>query len=172
MSTQLLIPQCADFDREIDREFERLVHNDAGPVPMCEEQKMILRIINRHRGAERPIPLSALCDEVSRMLSRQKGKSIEISRRRVEDYVASLVNIFHVRIGSSRGKNHGYYWIRTPEELDRTTQIYVGEIQQLARRVRALCGKEYVAELFGQMQITFTNSDLPTGDTEARRLNG
>jgi hypothetical protein len=153
LSTQLQIPQCVDFDREIDRQFERLVHNDAGAVPMCDEQKMILRILNRHRGKENPIPLALLRDEVSRELSKQKGRLIYVSRRRIEDYVASLVKIFRIRIGSSRGVNHGYYWIRTTEELDRTTQIYTGEIRELALRVRALRGEQFVAELFGQMRL-------------------
>jgi hypothetical protein len=169
VSTQLLIPQCADFDREINQQFERIVHNDNGPLPLCDEQKAILRILNRHRGAERPIPLAALVEEASLMLSRQRNRTVTLSRRTVEDYVASLVKIFRVRIGSSRGKNNGYYWIRTPEELDRTTRLYTGEIRELALRVRALNGDQYVAELFGQMQITFTNSDLPT---ETQRHGG
>jgi hypothetical protein len=153
VSTQLQIPQCVDFDREINQIFERLVHNDAGHLPLCEEQKQILRILNRHRGNENPIPLAVLREQVSREMSKQKGWVVYVSRRKIEDYVASLVKVFRVRIGSSRGANHGYYWIRTSEELERTTAIYTGEIRELALRVRALNGDEFVAELFGQMRL-------------------
>jgi hypothetical protein len=140
-SEQLVFAECQTFDAEIDRQFELLIHQGKGPFPLCLEQKAILRILNRHRGQERALPLEQLCVET------------DLPRRRVEGYIASLVSDFLVRIGASRGKNHGYYLIRTAEELEKTSRIYENEIRSMARRVRVLKGKQFVAELLGQMKL-------------------
>jgi hypothetical protein len=116
----------------------------AGPWPATDLQRELLRILLYHSGAQRAISLHALMVKLDRVL-----KPIP-TEREIKDAIRSLVVDFKVRIGASRSKPFGYFFVTTPQEARDAAHLYISEIRELARRVRVLLDPHDVAELEGQ----------------------
>jgi hypothetical protein len=147
-SVQLGFPELADFERETRQQiqdllFPRLAKESARPVPLpaTKEQQKLLWILRSHFGRQRAIPLQQLCE------------ATEIGEREVKDQMRSLVVDFKVRIGAARTQPYGYYLVTTADEAREAAQVYESEIIELAKRVRVLRGKHFVAELLGQLRL-------------------
>lgn len=116
----------------------------SGPWPATDLQRELLRILLYHSGAQRAIPLHALMVKLDRVV-----KPIP-TEREIKDAIRSLVVDFKVRIGASRSKPFGYFFVTTPQEARDAAQIYISEIRELARRVRVLLDPHDLVELEGQ----------------------
>lgn len=68
----------------------------------------------------------------------------------MKDAIRSLVVDFKVRIGASRSKPFGYFFITTPQEARDAAHLYISEIRQLGRRIRVLLDPHDLGELEGQ----------------------
>jgi hypothetical protein len=119
----------------------------AGPWPATDLQRELLRILLYHSGAQRAISLHALMVKLGRVL-----KPIP-TEREIKDAIRSLVVDFKVRIGASRSKPFGYFFITSVEEALGTARSYISEIRELALRVRVLLDPHDLRELAGQRWI-------------------
>jgi hypothetical protein len=70
-----------------------------------------------------------------------------------------LVVDFKVRIGASRSKPFGYFFVTTPQEARDAAHLYISEIRELARRVRVLLDPHDVAEMEGQSWLPLLLSE-------------
>jgi len=120
----------------------------SGPWPATDLQRELLRILLYHSGAQRAISLHALMVKLDRVI-----KPIP-TEREIKDAIRSLVVDFKVRIGASRSKPFGYFFVTTPQEARDAAHLYISEIRELARRVRVLLDPHDLAELQGQPWIT------------------
>jgi hypothetical protein len=116
----------------------------SGPWPATDLQRELLRILLYHSGAQRAISLRDLMVKLDRVI-----KPVP-TEREIKDAIRSLVVDFKVRIGASRSKPFGYFFVTTPQEARDAAHLYISEIRELARRVRVLLDPHDVAELEGQ----------------------
>ena len=116
----------------------------SGPWPATDLQRELLRILLYHQGAQRAITLQALMAKLERVV-----KAIP-TERDIKDAIRSLVVDFKVRIGASRSKPFGYFFVTTPQEARDAAHLYIAEIRELARRVRVLLDPHDLVELEGQ----------------------
>jgi hypothetical protein len=116
----------------------------SGPWPATYLLRELLRILLFHSGAQRAISLGALIVKLSRVLKHTP------TEREVKDAIRSLVVDFKVRIGASRSKPFGYFFVTTPQEARDAAHLYISEIRELARRVRVLLDAHDLSELEGQ----------------------
>jgi hypothetical protein len=122
----------------------RAVMLGSGPWPATDLQRELLRILLYHSGAQRAISLGALIVKLSRVI-----KTVP-TEREIKDAIRSLVVDFKVRIGASRSKPFGYFFVTTPQEARDAAHLYISEIRELARRVRVLLDPHDLSELEGQ----------------------
>jgi hypothetical protein len=116
----------------------------SGPWPATDLQRELLRILLYHSGAQRAISLHALMVKLERVV-----KPVP-TEREIKDAIRSLVVDFKVRIGASRSKPFGYFFVTTPQEARDAAHLYISEIRELARRVRVLLDPHDLSELEGQ----------------------
>lgn len=78
-----------------------------------------------------------------------------LSERAVKAAVKALLEDHDVAIGSSRGKDHGYFLIVNDAAAAAATRPLLAEIRSLARRCRALDPRtsRYLRGLLGQMEV-------------------
>ena len=69
--------------------------------------------------------------------------------RELQDVIKHLIEDHGVLIASATGRNHGYYYPVTEDELISARAQIIHRIQSLARRLRAI-DKEAYEEIFGQ----------------------
>lgn len=125
----------------------------AGPWPLTELQREMLRILLFHQGAHAAIPLRDLMGKLDRILTPIP------TEREVKEAARGLVVDFKVRIGASRSGRVGYYLITSSEEARDSARPYISEIRQLARRVRVLLDPHDYAELAGQLRLEQDDAD-------------
>ena len=106
----------------------------AAPVPLTDAESRILSLIQR--GRENAISMSALAEAVG------------IATRELQDVIKHLIEDHGVLIASATGKNHGYYYPVTEDELVSARAQIIHRIQSLARRLRAI-DKEAYETIFG-----------------------
>jgi hypothetical protein len=116
----------------------------SGPWPATDLQRELLRILLYHSGAQRAISLDALMVKLERFFVPVP------TEREIKNAIRSLVVDFKVRIGASRSKPFGYFFITTPQEARDAAHLYISEIRELARRVRVLLDPHDLGELEGQ----------------------
>lgn len=116
----------------------------SGPWPATDLQRELLRILLYHSGAQRAIPLHALMVKLDRVIKPTP------TEREIKDAIRSLVVDFKVRIGASRSRPFGYFFVTTPQEARDAANLYISEIRELARRVRVLLDPHDLSELEGQ----------------------
>ena len=105
------------------------------PVPLTDIESRVFSLIQRGRG--NAISMSALAEAVG------------IATRELQDVIKHLIEDHGVLIASATGKNHGYYYPVTEDELISARAQIIHRIQSLARRLRAI-DKEAFEEIFGQ----------------------
>jgi predicted ArsR family transcriptional regulator len=135
------------FDRngEIEaRVHELLFTRDLKPFPITDEQRALLRILSGHKGAAFAITIAELLKLSS--LSHLDARAIKLAAR-------GLVVDYGLPVVGMRRPPYGYYLAITPDELAEAIRPLIGEIKQIARRVRALQGSDYVREMLGQIPI-------------------
>lgn len=140
MTDQLQFEAFADHEAELLQQIGNLLLGK-GPWPLTRDQKNLLYAMKFHCGRAKAVQLARLCE-----LTRLK-------EREVKNLMRSLVVDFKVRIGAARTEPYGYYLITTAEEAKEAAQVYESEIIELAKRVRVLRGREFVAELLGQIRM-------------------
>lgn len=140
MTDQLQFEAFADREAEVLTQIGNLLLGK-GPWPLTPEQKTLLYAMEFHIGRAKAVQLARLCE-----LTRLKD-------REVKNLMRSLVVDFKVRIGAARTEPYGYYLIVTADEAKEAAQVYESEIIELAKRVRVLRGREFVAELLGQIRM-------------------
>lgn len=119
-----------------------LLYGQPQPVPpLTREQRELLRRLVFHVGHRSPI--------TRRTLEERAG----LNEREVKAAIRDLVIVHQLPIGASRGKDHGYFLVDSPEDVEIAISPLEGEIRELARRVRILGGKERLAELCGQLPL-------------------
>jgi hypothetical protein len=133
----------------------------AGPWPATDLQRELLRILLYHSGAQRAISLHDLIVKLSRLMTPLP------TEREIKDAIRSLVVDFKVRIGASRSKPFGYFFVTTPQEARDAAHLYISEIRELARRVRVLLDPHDLAELQGQPWITALLTEQDADPKEA-----
>ena len=116
----------------------------SGPWPATNLQRELLRILLYHSGAQRAISLRDLIVKLERLI-----KPVP-TERDIKDAIRSLVVDFKVRIGASRSKPFGYFFVTTPQEARDAANLYISEIRELAKRVRVLLDAHDLSELEGQ----------------------
>jgi hypothetical protein len=116
----------------------------SGPWPATDLQRELLRILLYHQGAQLAISLHDLMVKLERIVKNTP------TEREIKEAVRSLVVDFKVRIGSSRSKPFGYFFVTTPQEARDAAHIFISEIRELARRVRVLLDPHDLGELEGQ----------------------
>jgi hypothetical protein len=116
----------------------------SGPWPATDLQRELLHILLYHQGAQRAISLHDLMVKLERIVKNTP------TEREIKEAVRSLVVDFKVRIGSSRSKPFGYFFVTTPQEARDAAHIFISEIRELARRVRVLIDPHDLGELEGQ----------------------
>jgi hypothetical protein len=116
----------------------------SGPWPATDLQRELLHILLYHQGAQRAISLHDLMVKLERIVKNTP------TEREIKEAVRSLVVDFKVRIGSSRSKPFGYFFVTTPQEARDAAHLYISEIRELARRVRVLLDPHDLGELEGQ----------------------
>jgi hypothetical protein len=119
----------------------------AGPWPVTELQREVLRVLLFHQGALNAICLRDLMGKLDHVLTPIP------TEREIKDAVRGLVVDFKVRIGASRSRPAGYFLITSSEEARDSALPYISEIRQLARRVRVLLDPHDLAELAGQLRL-------------------
>jgi hypothetical protein len=119
-----------------------------GPWQATDLQRELLRILLYHSGAQRAISLRDLIVKLNRLITPIP------TEREIKDAIRSLVVDFKVRIGASRSKPFGYFFVTTPQEARDAAHLYISEIRELARRVRVLLDPHDLGELAGQQWIT------------------
>ena len=127
----------------------RVLCGSCGPWPPTDLQREMLRILLFHQGAQSPILLRDLMGKLQRVITPLP------TEREIKDAARGLIVDFKVRIGASRSKPYGYFLITTPQEARDAAALYIGEIRELARRVRVLLEPHDLAELAGQSGLTF-----------------
>ena len=105
------------------------------PLQLTDVEVQVLFLIQR--GRENAISMSALAGAVG------------ISTRELQDVIKHLIEDHGVLIASATGKNHGYYYPVTEDELISARAQIIHRIQSLARRLRAI-DREAFEEIFGQ----------------------
>jgi hypothetical protein len=146
-SPQLGFPQLVDYERETLQQIQHLLYPSGQeipgvtPLPLTEDQRRLLIVLRSHSGRQRAIPLAIICEQT------------KLGEREVKNLMRSLVVDFKVRIGAARTQPNGYYLITNAEEAREAAQVYESEIVELAKRVRVLRGKHFMAELLGQLRI-------------------
>jgi hypothetical protein len=130
-----------------DAHARRVLYSGAGPWPLADLQREVLRAMLFHPGAARAIPLRDPLAKVARSLKDAPAE------RDVKDAVRSLVVDFKVRIGSSRSQPWGYYLITSVEEARDAAHPFIEEIKKLAQRVRVLLDPHDLAEFENQLSL-------------------
>jgi hypothetical protein len=123
------------------RVLELINSRDTKPWPLTEDQRALLHVLRWHKGADRAITIAML------------DAKLNIDVRGIKDAVRSLVVDFGLPIVGSRRQPYGYYIAITAEEIAEAIRPLRGEIIQIARRVRALRGNEFLRELLGQIPM-------------------
>jgi hypothetical protein len=136
-----------------DAHARRVLYSGAGPWPLTDIQREVLRAMLFHSGAARAIPLRDLIAKLARAGSSITSKPLIASERDVKDAVRSLVVDFKVRIGSSRSQPWGYYLITSVEEAREAAHPFIEEIKKLAQRVRVLLDPHDLAEFEHQLSL-------------------
>jgi hypothetical protein len=127
----------------------------SGPWQATDLQRELLRILLYHSGAQRAISLHALIVKLERVSSSSVNLITPIpTEREIKDAIRSLVVDFKVRIGASRSKPFGYFFVTTPQEARDAAHPYISEMRELAKRVRVLLDPHDLGELAGQQWIT------------------
>jgi hypothetical protein len=146
-SRQLGFPELVDYERETLQQIQHLLYPSGQerpgitPLPLTEDQRRLLAVLRVHCGRRSAIPLATICERT------------KLGEREVKNLMRSLVVDFKVRIGAARTQPYGYYLVTTAEEAREAAQVYESEIIELAKRVRVLRGKHFVAELLGQLRL-------------------
>lgn len=139
----------ADF--QADREIMALISGHGTGrfgEHLSAEESAVLKIVRFHTSSANPITIRAL---------RERTK---LSERQIKDCVRTLRLNFRVAIGSSRnGERGGYFLILTPEDMSIFLSSAMRQIQAELEVVRAIAGPERVAELLGQISLTFTHEE-------------
>lgn len=79
------------------------------------------------------------CHGLENAVSNRKLAALTgIEERKAQDLVKHLVEEHHYPIGSATGKPHGYYWITTAEEQERSEKQLEHRIISTARRLARL----------------------------------
>jgi hypothetical protein len=123
----------------------------SGPWPATDLQRELLRILLYHSGAQRAVSLRDLIVKLERVSNSSVNLLKPVpTEREIKDAIRSLVVDFKVRIGASRSKPFGYFFVTTPQEARDAAHLYISEIRELARRVRVLLDPHDLSELEGQ----------------------
>jgi len=86
----------------------------------------------------------------------------ERSAREIKARVKELIEFHGVKIGSSRRVGqHGYFLIMSEEDQLEAERPLVGELTSIVRRLRALRSKQWVARLWGQLQLELDKAAAP-----------
>lgn len=130
------------FDRalEIDRRIDELLYTqDLKPFPITKQQREILRLMKWHKGIDRSLTIAVLSGKLS------------LSERKIKDAVRGLVVDFGVPIMGLRRAPYGYFVAVNFEEISEGMSTLKSEIVEIARRVRAVEGSNYLKEMLGQV---------------------
>lgn len=95
------------------------------------------------RGRDNAISMGDLSDAVAGCLERS------FPTRELQDIIKHMIEEHGILICSSTGKNHGYYFPETQEDLDRGRNQLINRIRSTAARLKAVDKKAY-EEIFGQ----------------------
>lgn len=79
-----------------------------------------------------PVPLITLQNLIYR------SSQILMSDRTIKRAIALLIEKYGIAVGASRTDNHGYFFVRTPEQSQAAIRPLLAEIRSLARRCRIL----------------------------------
>ena len=110
-------------------------------IPAKASERRIYDLIATHRGHASPISIETL--------HRITG----MSERGIKGAVAELIVTHRVLIGASRQEPVGYFMIESDEDREVASAPLMGQIIQMARRLRAINGKQNVREWLGQLSI-------------------
>ncbi len=125
----------------------QLLHDDHVrqlQIPLTPEEHKVLRQLLFHIGHRSALP--------RRDLERRVG----IGEREVKEVVRNLVVTHGVAIGARRGKDHGYFLVATPEDLEIAGGPLISEAREIWRRLKVLYGPTRVAEIYGQLTLDNT----------------
>jgi hypothetical protein len=122
----------------------------------------ISRIILQHQGAESPITIEAIAQQLWPrewwfVRGESHGFPIYPYRAKIQRAIKAAVRKLRRagrKIGSARGKQAGYYMITSTSDLARTVRPLLEQAIDELRTIEALTGKgHYVAELEGQLRL-------------------
>ncbi len=103
---------------------------------------LFIAIISGHKGQARAI-------SVPEMAAR-----LGVSTRVAQQIKAAAVEQ-GMLIGSSCGKNHGWYYPETPDEVDATCFQYESRIRSLAKLLRRTRGADRFRQFTGELALEF-----------------
>ncbi len=113
-----------------------------------EDQAQVLKILSTRLGGEQAIG--------AKEILAQAGAQPTVTKRRwLKGVIEDLVKLHGIPIGGRRGKPSGYFIVVTAADQEIAVGPLKCEIRALARRVRMLSGKEYLARLLGQLAMEF-----------------
>jgi hypothetical protein len=113
--------------------------NFGNAYPLTKEEAEVIRLLKK--GRANAISMTEL------------ATLINVSTRRLQDIIKHLIEDHCIFIGSTCGKQHGY-WLPTDEEDYRAAVDQLKHrIISLARRIRAI-DKQAFQEIFGQGSFT------------------
>ena len=114
-------------------------------------EKLILRILKRHRGRNN----SVTC--------RRLEKNTGYSSRNIRKTIANLVIQHHILIASSVHYPYGFYLIADKQEAETCLRQYYSRVKEVVKRARIL--NEAVKEKFGisyQEEFDFVGKRKPS----------
>lgn len=154
MASPRLLLQCeqlsptAYLPEELSKQIWKTLGNPNIPTFVRVTLHAISELADPRAGAARPVPL----DDIRGWALDVMGQAL--TERTIKLAVKLLVEKYGVAIGSSRGAQHGYFFITTDDEARRAAAPLIGEIKSLARRCRTFTPKNpYIQHLLGQLEV-------------------